>query len=159
MLKSLLFSLLLSSISLSAQAVCKAKTVGRDIVVSQVSIAQVSYQGSIWTLTKVISNQNTGGFNVVYRLKNNTCYLTFDDVSGDAYSLSEGVPKPVAIAFAKAYVKNFVAKYGRDKLVQKYQKYTTIAPEDAEAMNSAGLPLPKGIKILPWGTPEKERRL
>jgi hypothetical protein len=159
MIKPIVFSLLLSALVLPARATCKPKVISDNRVISQVSMAQVNYQGSTWTLTKVIGHRKQHGFNVVYRQKNDVCYLTFNDVSGDSYSLSEGVPRPVAIAFAKAYVKTFVTKYGRDKLVQKYQKGTTIAPEDAEAMNAAGVPLPKGVKILPWATPQKEQRL
>lgn len=159
MVRSVVFSLFLFAVALPAHAACKPKIISDNRVISQVSMAQVNYQGSVWTLTKVIGHRKQHGFNVVYRQKNDICYLTFNDVSGDSYSLSEGVPRPVAIAFAKTYVKTFVAKYGRDKLVQKYQKGTTIAPEDAEAMNSAGIPLSNGIKILPWATPQKEQRL
>lgn len=156
MLKPIYISLFLCLFAIPAQAVCKPKTISNVLVKSQVIAAQVKYKNSIYSLAKITGRRPNEVFFVIYREKNGACYLSFADPGGEAYSLSEGVPRPVAISFAKKSIKAYIASFGQAKLIQKYNVLPSIAPEDASALIDLGIPVPKGIKISPWATPEKE---
>jgi hypothetical protein len=158
MLKPILAALFLSALILPANAACQPKTIGDNIVVSQIPMSRVKYKGSVWTLTKVIGHRKKDGFIVIYRQKDNECFLTYNDPGNDGYSYSQGVPKAVAIALVKVLINADVSRYGKDKLIKKYNAYPQISPEEAEVLSQMGL-LPKGIKVLPWATPQPEERI
>lgn len=158
MFKVIYISLFLCFSVIPAQAVCKPKTISNVVVKAQVIASQVKYKSSIYSLAKITGRRPNEVFFVVYRERNGACYLAFADPGGEAYSLSEGVPRPVAIYFARQSIKADIAKYGRDKLIQKYNALPAIAPEAAEVLKELGIPL-EGLRVNPWSTPEREVKI
>jgi hypothetical protein len=159
MLKPIYISLFLGLSVIPAQAVCKPKTISNVLVKSQVIAAQVKYKNSTYSLAKITGRRPNEVFSVIYREKKGECYLSFADPGGEAYSLSEGVPRPVAISFAKQSIKAYISRFGQAKLIQKYNALPSIAPEDAEALKELGIPLSTGVKVNPWATPQPEERI
>lgn len=158
MLRPICLSLFLCLFAVPSFAACRPKTVSNVVVKAQVIASQVKYKSSIYSLAKITGKRPNEVFFVVYRERNGACYLAFADPGGEAYSLSEGVPRPVAIYFARQSIKADLAKYGRDKLIQEYNALPVIAPEDAAVLKELGIPL-EGLRVNPWSTPEREVKL
>lgn len=124
-------------------------------------LAIVSYKGSTYHYLAVIGKRKNETLRAVIR-RNDACYLSFVD-PGEAYSLSEGVPVPVAKAIALIGFQNAVKKRGGTASYQRWflnQKLKTLAPEDAFALKTLGIKIPSSTKILPWSQiKERERRI
>lgn len=115
-----------------------------------------SYKGSVYRFVYARGQRPNEKIPIIYREQGDSCWVVWADPGGDAVGLSDGVPRPVAIAFSKATIKRMMAKKGETWMLEWFGKRETIAPEDAAALKSLGYPLPDRIKILPWGKPERE---
>lgn len=158
MLKTFFAVTVVLLLALPSRATCKIDEFVRLKFVSQKTVALMKYQGSTYREVQALDGKTNQYFSLIYREKGGACYLSYIDPTNDGYSYSQGVPRPVAIAFAKVYIKTFISKFGKDKLVKKYNAYPQISPEEAEVLSQMGL-LPKGIKVLPWATPQPEERI
>jgi hypothetical protein len=144
--------LLYMDISFPALAVtpCAPKIVGRTIVSAQPTIATISYKGSLFRLVQVIGDKQSLPFFAIYREQGNRCWVSYADPGGDSYSMAEGVPRPVAITFAKKFIQGRLQKFGVAQTVAWYSKQKKLAPEDAAALAELKIEMPKGIAVAPW---------
>jgi hypothetical protein len=140
----------------SVASECRPKTVSIFSVASQKSMQTFLYRGSTYRYVHIRGTGMDEKFSAVYREKGDRCWVTWVDPVGDAVTLSDGVPRPVAIALAKGTIQRMVEKKGKPWMLEQFAKSKTIAPEAAEALKVLGYPLPEHIKILPWGKPEHE---
>jgi hypothetical protein len=156
-MKFLLGLLVLPLIALPSMASeCRPKVVSIFSVATQKSIQTVNYKGSTYRLVKITGQGPNEKFPAVYREKDNRCWVAWADPVGDQVGLSNGVPRPVAIAFSKAGFERMIAKKGRESFQQWVLKLASFAPEDAESLKLLGISLPDRAKIRPWDKPEHE---
>jgi hypothetical protein len=154
MIKTFILSVcILSFWAIPALADCTPKIVSLAIVQSQKSLATVNHKGSLYRLVQVTGKRANEVFMAIYREKGSHCWIAFADHGGDSYSLAEGVPRPVAIAFAKQFVQGRIKKFGMAETVAWYGKHERLSPEDAAALTELKVALPQGVPISPW--PEK----
>jgi hypothetical protein len=156
MLKPLFLALSIGLLPLPSLAACVPKIIGNTVVVSQNTVAKVTYKGSIYRFVGITGQRPKEKFSAILREKDGACWVTFADPGGEALSLSEGAPRPVAIAFSKTYLVAYMSRFGKAKLLKKYANLQTMAPEDAEAFKQLGLPLPSGVPIAQWSKQQQE---
>jgi hypothetical protein len=147
---SILLFCFLILFSSPAKADCTPATVSRAIVATQSTMGTVTHKGSLYRLVKVTGQGQPDPFLAIYREKGNHCWIAYADQGGDSYSLAEGVPRPVAIAFAKKFIQARIEKYGTAETIAWYSKRKSLAPEDAAALTELKIALPSGIAVSPW---------
>lgn len=136
--------------SYPAYADCAPKTVSLAIVEKQIPLAKVTYQGSLYRLVQITGKRPNEVFMAIYREKGSHCWIAYADHGGESSSLAEGVPRPVAIAFAKQFVQGRVEKFGTAQTIAWYGKYEQLSPEDAAALTELNITLPSRIPVSPW---------
>jgi hypothetical protein len=146
----LLFVCLLSLWAYPAYADCTPKIVSLAVVVKQVPLAKVAYKGSLYRLVQITGKRENEVFMAVYREKGSHCWISYADHGGDSASLAEGVPRPVAIAFAKQFVQGRLDKFGTAQTIAWYSKYEKLSPEDAAALTELKVAIPSSIPVAPW---------
>lgn len=130
---------------------CIPKYMAASEVRKTKTLAIVGYKGSAYHYLVVFGKRKNETLRAIIR-KNGECYLSFVD-PGEAYSLSEGVPIPVAKQLALVSYKNAVEKRGGLNSYQVWfsnQGFKSLAPEDAFALKKIGVKIPPSTKILPW---------
>lgn len=147
----LLIPALLSTTTMSTlpAIACQAPQVGRTAIVSQLAIGQTTYKGSTYSLAKA-KGADGQTYTVVYREKKGSCYLSYADPAGDSSTLSDSLPRSVAIALAIEHLKSSIQKKGQSAVQAKIDKVSNFAPEYNEAAIKLGLTIPSSAKILPW---------
>jgi hypothetical protein len=140
---------------------CVPKRMATTEVKSTSTLAIIAYRGSTYHYLAVFGKRKNERLRAIIR-RNGGCFLSFVD-PGEAYSLSEGVPQPVAKSLAVLYYKSIIQGKGGLPIYQRWlntQKAATLAPEDAYALKALGVNVPKGTKVLPWSQiKEKERKV
>jgi hypothetical protein len=145
----------------SLPASCVPKTIGMTRVRSAKTLAIIAYRGSNYHYLSVEGMRRDESLRAVIRQKQDKCYLSFVD-PGEAYSLSEGLPIPVAKTLSIATTQQQIKAKGGVAAYQKWflnKRFKTIAPEDAYALKKLGIQLPSSIKILPWSKIKAKERL
>jgi hypothetical protein len=151
MLKQFILLLCLLSLwSYPAYGECAPKTVSLAMVEKQIPLAKVTYKGSLYRLVQITGKRPNEVFMAIYREKGSHCWIAYADHGGESYSLAEGVPRPVAIAFAKQFVQGRLDKFGTAETIAWYSKYEKLAPEDAAALAQLKITLPKSLPVAPW---------
>jgi hypothetical protein len=147
--------------SMNLSPACTPRYVATTEVKAVKTLAVVAYKGSRYYYVGVDGKRKNERLKAVVRVNKN-CYLSFVD-PGEASSLSEGVPVPVAKTLAVVAYRNAIQKRGGLKLYQTWffrQGFTSLAPEDAFALQRLGIQVPKTIKIRPWSRiSEKEQAI
>jgi hypothetical protein len=146
----ILLCCLLSLWSYPAYADCTPQIVSLAIVDKQIPLAKVAYKGSLYQLVQITGKRDNEVFMAIYREKGSHCWIAYADHGGDSVSLAEGVPRPVAIAFAKQFVKGRIEKFGTAETIAWYSKYERLSPEDAAALTELKIVLPSVIPVSPW---------
>jgi hypothetical protein len=153
-----MFKILLSggliaiALSSSAWAGCKMPSdAGRHLKSQSKQLYAITYKEKSYTYWRYKgwdSRGQTQEHEVILR----DCKLAYTGQGGQDVSWSIGIPKAVAIAFAKKEAEQSVKRLGREKiqaaLIQS--KDYGLQPEWAEAYKALGFQLPSGIKIYPW---------
>jgi hypothetical protein len=137
--------------SMDLPKACIPKYMAASEVKSVATLAVVSYKGSNYYYLGVDGKRKSERLRAIVRV-NQQCYLSFVD-PGEAYSLSEGVPMPVAKTLAVVAHKNAIQKRGGLRSYQAWysrQNFTNVAPEDAFALKQLGVKLSSKAKVLPW---------
>lgn len=130
---------------------CIPKYVATTAVKEAKPLAVVAYKGSTYHFMALIGKRKDEVIRVVIR-RDRSCYLSFVD-PGEAYSLSEGVPVPVAKTLALLGFQNAVKRRGGTAAYQRWflsRRIPILAPEDAVALKALGIKIPSSTKILPW---------
>ena len=165
---ALLTAVLSSQIALSVSAdslflpsSCIPKTIGMTVVKSVKPLAIIGYRGQTYHFIAVEGQRKNESVRAVIR-RGQACHLIFVD-AGEATTLSEGVPIPVAKQIALVAFKNAVKRRGGLPSYQRWftaQKLSPLAPEDAFALKAIGVQIPASTKILPWSKiVEHEQRI
>jgi len=149
-----------SSKSLFLPSSCIPRYMATTEVKSTKPLAIIAYKGSTYHYLIVFGKRKNETLRAIIR-RNHFCYLSFVD-PGEAYSLSEGVPAPVAKSLAVLYYKNLIKSKGGKLPYQAWfaaQNKPSLAPEDAYALKSLGVKVPPRTKILPWSKIKEQERI
>jgi hypothetical protein len=153
MFKLLIFSsLVVATLAFPANATCQMpQDAGRYLKSQSKQLYSLQYQGqtySYWQYTGFDSRNQAHSHEVILK----GCSLAFTGQGGQDVSWSIGVPRPVAIAFAKKEVERDIKRLGRAKIQALLSQPSDdrIQPERAEAFKALGFQLPSTIKIYPW---------
>jgi hypothetical protein len=159
-LRFFLFLPLIPLLALQATASeCRPKTIANAVIVSQRSMDTITYKGSVYRFAYAKGQRPNEKIPVIYREQGNRCWISWADPGGDQVGLSNGVPRPVAIAFSKAAFNRMIQKKGRNSVQEWVSKLEALAPEDAAALKALGISIPSNQKIRPWNKPEHEEQV
>jgi hypothetical protein len=143
------------AIASPAQAVCQMpKDAGRAMRSESKQLYSLTYKGhsyTFWNYKGWDSANQVHSHEVILK----DCKLAFSGAGGDEVSWSIGVPRPVAISFAKKEIENNIKRLGRAKIQARLLQHGSVGiqPELAEAYKALGFRLPSDIKIYPWDGP------
>jgi hypothetical protein len=144
-----LFAIVIAS---PAQATCQMPNdAGRAVRSESTQLYTLTYKGhsyTFWDYKGWDSANQVHSHEVILK----DCKLAFSGAGGDEVSWSIGVPRPVAIAFAKKEIERDIKRLGRPKIQALLTQHVDfgLQPEQAEAYKALGFKLPSTTKIYPW---------
>jgi hypothetical protein len=158
-LSAIFVAIPLAPLQVKAEVACSLpKTIGRRVTTGSKPLYSLKLGSDIYTFwrTSFEEGRQTFAFDsVVKKDKQNHCYLSFTDVSGEPTTLTHGVPKIVAQTFAIKQLKDRIKKVGKPSLQNELNAMSSkdvLAQEDVDALRSLGLTLPSTVRVIPYNT-------
>jgi hypothetical protein len=103
-----------------------------------------------WEISYLRERLATVFYTVVKQDAIGRCFVAFTDPSGDADTMTKGVPKAVAITFSEESLKDAINHRGREAIQRDLDKFSSediIYPEQRDAYLKMGFKIPSSAHV------------